>query len=223
VVPTPTADRDDRPTHGDAQAFSKWVMRSTTHFRISLREQCYCTHLPEATHVNRAAVSPLLLGLEIKSLGSPASFFETSPAHLPLSLRGTPLLGHEEPQSFYSLLKHLIHNAWWWCHARDGHDRRQSCRGPCHREGLPHHRLCRLWRYLLRIRYWLDWRCPQHALCHQAIHWRRIPRYHVPWCAFRRPENQGLPQLYLLHQVQPSLPGHLHPVCRYFLRCHHGR
>jgi hypothetical protein len=69
-----TQDCSRQPTDPwDAQSFWKWEMRSKDRIRLRLEVQCYCTHLPEATQVHRAAVSRLL-GLDIKSLVSPTAF-----------------------------------------------------------------------------------------------------------------------------------------------------
>jgi hypothetical protein len=73
LVPIPRTLLDNRPTHGTLNPSGSGRCGARPAFGLGQQVQCYCTHLPEATQVHRAAVSRLL-GLDIKSLVSPTAF-----------------------------------------------------------------------------------------------------------------------------------------------------
>ncbi len=71
---------------------------------------------------------------------------------------------HHHPQSTSSLARHG---------RRSNYPRYHRCvayRSACHHQSVPHVRFCSLWRYLFRIRHWLDGRNYGHEILYQTIY-----------------------------------------------------
>lgn len=131
---------------------------------------------------HRFVTFPLLASYGIRSTQFALSFHRssalTSSSRRPYSRRSTDLLSRQLLSNpFHPSINHLrkyIHHAWrsgdhWY----GGH---LACRGSRHPQGVPHVRLCRIWRYLFRLRYWLDVRSVGHAIFHPTIYWPPLSR-----------------------------------------------